>query len=208
MIKRNFKLFLLAAVPAGLLMSVQPASAQLTLPGRATFDLFGPPGFSPEREIVLEAEDGPFSIIFGKFSLPAGASLDWHVNAGVAIAATTKGMINEHLSNGCVALLEPGDVLFESLGQVHKIVNPSATETAEALMVFIAPVGADLVTFVPPPAETPCVPEMDPDLEDDLDLTELAAKVDTLSGELVFLKDLIKRIAAANGVLRREDADR
>ena len=208
MIKRNFNLFLFSAMLAGLLMSVQPARAQLTLPGGATFDLFGPPGFSPESEVELEAGDGPFSIVFGKFALPAGASLDWHVNAGVAIAATTQGMLNEHLSNGCVVLHEPGDVLFESEGEVHKIVNPSTTETAEALMVFIAPVGADLVTFVPPPAETPCVPEMDPDLEDDLDLTELAAKVDTLSGELFFVKDMIKRIAAANGVLRREDIDR
>ena len=208
MIKRNFNLFLLAAVPAGLLMSVQPASAQLTLPGGATFDLLGPPGFSPESEVVLEAGDGPFSIVFGKFALPAGASLDWHVNAGVAIAAITQGMLNEHLSNGCVALHEPGDVLFESSGQVHKIVNPSTTETAEALMVFIAPVGADLVTFVPPPAETPCVPGMDPDPEDELDLTELGAKVDTVSGDLVFVKDMIKRIAAANGVLRRDDVDR
>ena len=39
MIKRNFNLFLSAALLGGVLMSAQPASAQLTLPGGATFDL-------------------------------------------------------------------------------------------------------------------------------------------------------------------------
>ena len=51
MIKRNFNLFLLAALLGGALMSAQQASAQLKLPGGATYDLFGPPGLSPERKI-------------------------------------------------------------------------------------------------------------------------------------------------------------
>ena len=157
MIKRNFNLFLLAAVLGGVLMSAELASAQLVLPGGATFDLFGPPGLVPERKVLLKAKEGPFNTIYGKFALPAGAMLDWHVNPGVAIITATKGVFNEH-SNGCVFLYEAGDVFFESEGQVHKIINPSATETAEALITFIVPVGSDLVTFVPPPAETPCVP--------------------------------------------------
>ena len=124
MIKRNFNLFLLAAVLGGAVMSAQLASAQLVLPGGATFDLFGPPGLSPERKVLLKAKDGPFNTIYGKFVLPAGAMLDWHVNPGVAIITATKGVFNEHRSNGCVSLHEAGDVFFESEGEVHKISNP------------------------------------------------------------------------------------
>ena len=206
MIKRNFNLFMLAAV-LGVLMSAQLASAQLVLPGGATFDLFGPPGLVPEREVLLKVEDGPFNTIYGKFALPGGASLDWHVNPGVAIITATKGIFNEHRSDGCVSLHEAGDVFFESEGEVHKITNPSATETAEALITFIVPVGSDLVTFVPPPAETPCVPGEDPDPADEVDVTQLEAKADALAAELAFIKDLMKRLAAAHGVLRREDVN-
>ena len=76
----------------------------------------------------------------------------------MAIITATKGVFNEHRSSGCISLHEAGDVFFEAEGEVHKITNPSATETAEALITFIVPVGSDLVTFVPPPEETPCVP--------------------------------------------------
>ena len=143
MIKRNFNLFLLAAVLGCVLMSAPPASAQLSLPGGGTFDLFGPPGLSLERKVLLKVKEGPFSVIYGQFALPGGGGLDWHVNPGVAIITVTKGLFNEHHSNGCVSLYEAGDVFFESEGQVHKIINPSATETAEALITFIVPVGSD-----------------------------------------------------------------
>ena len=96
---------------------------------------------------------------------------------------------------------------------------PSATETAEALITFIVPVGSDLVTFVPPPAETPCVPGEDgpahrrggvegKDAADELDVTQLEAKADALAAELAFVKDVIKRLAAVHGVLRRGDVDK
>ena len=55
MIKRDFNLFLLAAMLGGVLMSSQPASAQLQLPGGATFDLFGAPGLTSERKVLLVA---------------------------------------------------------------------------------------------------------------------------------------------------------
>ncbi len=209
MIKRNFNLFLLAAVLGGILMSAQPASAQLVLPGGATFDLFGPPGLVPERKVLLKATEGPFNTIYGKFALPAGAMLDWHVNPGVAIITATKGIFNEHRSNGCISLHEAGDVFFESAGQVHKIVNPSATETAETLITFIVPVGSDLVTFVPPPAETPCDPGEGSDPRPaKLDVTQLETGVEALAGDLTFVKDVIKRLAAVHGVLRRGDVDK
>ena len=210
MIKRNFNLFLLAALLGGALMSAQQASAQLKLPGGATFDLFGPPGLSPERKILIKAEEGPFNVIYGKFALPAGAALDWHVNPGVAIMTTTKGLFNEHHGNGCVSLHEPGDVFFESAGQVHKIVNPSATEIAEGLITFIVPVSSDLVTFVPPPAETPCDPGEDshPAGGHGASVSQIKANVDTLAEDLTFVKDVVKRVAARLGVLRREDVDK
>ncbi len=209
MIKRNFNLFLLAAVLGGVLMSAQLASAQLVLPGGATFDLFGPPGLSPERKVLLTATEGPFNVIYGKFALPGGAALDWHVNPGVAIITATKGMFNEHRSNGCVSLHESGDVFFESEGEVHKIVNPSATETAEALITFIVPVGSELVTFVPPPEETPCVPGEGSDPRPaKLDVTQIETGVEALAGDLTFVKDVVKRLAARLGVLRREDVDK
>jgi quercetin dioxygenase-like cupin family protein len=207
MIKRNFSLFLLAAV-GGVLMSAQWASAQLVLPGGATFDLLGPPGLTTERKVTLKAKEGPFSVITGKFALPAGAALDWHVNPGVAIMTITKGLFNENRSDGCVLLLEAGDVFFEAEGEVHRVSNPSATETAEGLITFIVPVGSDLVTFVPPPEGKPCVPGEDShSLADEVDVTQLEAKADALALQLGFIKGMIKRLAAAHGVLRREDVD-
>ena len=208
MIKRNFNLFMLAAVLGCVLMSAQLASAQLVLPGGATFDLFGPPGLTTERNVTLKAKEGPFSVIYGKFGLPPGAVLDWHVNPGVAIITATKGLINENRSDGCVLLFEAGDVFFEAEGEVHKVFNLSATETAEALITFIVPVGSDLVTFVPPPEEKPCVPGEDshsPPAK--VDVTQLEAKADALAVQLDFIKSVIKRLAAAHGVLRREDVN-
>ena len=208
MIKRNFSLFLLAAVMGGVLMSVQLASAQLVLPGGATFDLLGPPGLTTERKVNLKAKDGPFSVISGKFGLPAGAMLDWHVNPGVAIITATQGVFNEHRSNGCISLHEAGDVFFEAEGEVHRVFNPSATEPAEALITFIVPVGSDLVTFVPPPEETSCAPGEDSHSpRPEVDLTQLEAKADNVALQLEFIKGVIKRLAAAHGVLRREDVD-
>jgi quercetin dioxygenase-like cupin family protein len=198
MIKRNFNVFLLAAVLGGVLMSSQPASAQMTLPGGGTFDLFGPPGLVPESKVFLKAKDGPFNTIYGNFALPGGGELDWHVNPGVAIITMTKGMLNEHHPNGCVSLHEAGDVFFESEGQVHKIFNPSPTESAEALIAFIVPVGVDLVTFVPPPAETPCDPGGDSDggnAQPSTDLAEIKAALDANTNAIAEIQSLLTRMA-------------
>ena len=178
--KRDLNLPLLTTVLGGALLSVQPASAQLSLPGGATFDLFGPPGLSPERNIRLKVNDGPFNTVYGNFKLPAGGQLDWHENLGIAIITVTKGMFNEQESNGCVSLYEPGDVFFETTGAVHKITNPGV-ETAEALITFISPVGSDLVTFVPPPAETQCDPGSDSHGRDDKASPELDEIKDALA---------------------------
>ena len=126
--------------------------------------------------------------------------LDWHVNPGVAIITATKGMFNEHHSNGCVSLYEAGDVFFESEGQVHKIVNPSATESGEALITFIVPVGSDLVTFVPPPEETPCDPGKDSPGGRDQRSTELAeikAALDANTEAIAAIESLLTRVARA-----------
>jgi len=200
MIKRNFNLFLSAAVLGGLLMSVQPASAQLTLPGGATFDLFGPPGLVSEDKVLLHAEGGPFNTIYGNFVLPPNGVLDWHVNPGVAIITATKGMVNEHHSNGCISLHEAGDVFFEVEGEVHKIFNPSATESAEALITFIAPVGSELVTFVPPPADTPCEPGGDSHGGGgprSMTLEEIKATLDANTEAIAEMQDLLTRVARA-----------
>ena len=208
MIKRKFNLFLLAAVLGGVLMSAHMASAQLVLPGGATFDLLGPPGLTTEREVRLKAKDGPFSVITGTFGLPPGGVLDWHVNPGVAIITVTKGLFNENRGDGCVLLFEPGDVFFEAEGEVHRVFNPSGSEPAEGLITFIVPVGSDLVTFVPPPEEKPCTPGEDSHSpRPAVDLTQLEAKADNVALQLEFIKSVIKRLAAAHGVLRREDVN-
>ena len=46
-----------------------------------------------------------------------------------------------------MSLHEAGDVFFESEDEVHKIANPSATETAEALITFIVPVGSGVAEY-------------------------------------------------------------
>ena len=198
MMKRDLNLFLLAAVIGGVLITLQPASAQLTLPGGATFDLFGPPGLATDRNVVLQAKQGPFNTIYGNFALPAGASLDWHVNPGVAIITATKGIFNEHRSDGCVSLHEAGDVFFEREGEVHKITNPG-TETAEALITFIVPVGSELVTFVPPPAEKPCVPgdSHGGGKERFNDLEEIKAAVEANAAAIAESQTLLARVARA-----------
>ena len=38
-------------------------------------------------------------------------------------------------------------------------------------------------------------------------MTQLEAKADALAADLAFIKDVMKRLAAAHGVLRREDVD-
>lgn len=200
MMKRYSNLSLLAALLGGMLTLVQPASAQLELPGGGTFDLFGPPGLSPESKVQLKAKGGPFNAIYGNFALAGGGELDWHVNPGVAIITVTKGMFNEHHSNGCVSLYEAGDVFFESEGQVHKIVNPSATESAEALIAFLVPVGSDLVTFVPPPAETTCDPGEDShggQKPPSAELAEIKAALDANTGAIESIQSLLSRIARA-----------
>ncbi len=197
--KRDLNLFVLAAVFGAVLITLQLASAQLTLPGGATFDLFGPPGLVTDRNVVLHVKEGPFNTIYGNFALPAGASLDWHVNPGVAIKTATKGVFNEHCSNGCVSLHEAGDVFFETEGEVHKISNPG-TETAEALITFIVPVGSELVTFVPPPMEKPCVPGDDSHgrgKRRSTELEEIKAAVEANAAAIAESQTLLSRVARA-----------
>lgn len=199
-IKRSFDFVLVAVALGGVLLWAQPASAQLTLPGGGTFDLFGEPGLSPESEVVLEATGGPFNTFYGNFALPGGGELDWHVNPGVAVITVTKGMLNEYHSNGCVSLYEPGDVFFESEGQVHRIANPSATEPAEALITFIAPAGVDLVTFVAPPPETECDPGEDPhggSEQPSAELAEIKEALDANTEAIAAMQGLLTRVARA-----------
>jgi quercetin dioxygenase-like cupin family protein len=197
--KRSFSPFLLAAVLSGVLTSAQPAIAQMTLPGGATFDLFGPPGLVPDHKVFLKAKDGPFNTIYGNFALPGGGELDWHVNPGVAIITITKGILNEHHPNGCVSLHEAGDVFFESEGQVHKIINPSPTESAEALIAFVVPVGVDLVTFVPPPEEIACDPGDDSHGGDERpsELTDIKATLNANTAAIAEIQSLLTRMARA-----------
>ena len=183
----------LAALLLGCLLQAPPAGAQ-----PFAFTPFGPPGLSPERQVLLHAKGGPFSVITGELELFGGSALDWHDHPGVAAMTLTSGTINEYRSDGCVVLYEPGDVFYEYQGLVHRIENASATESAKAIATIFIPVGSELVTFVPPPRERPCAPGRDDETEqEEASLTEIQETLDANSSSIGAIQDLLTRIARA-----------
>jgi len=62
-----------------------------------------------------------------------------HRHPGTVTAFVLKGTIRSQLSGGEPVLYKPGETWFEPPGTVHVFAeNPSATETAELLAVFVA----------------------------------------------------------------------
>ena len=155
MTKKLFHFLLVVAA----LTSVPQIIAQIVLPGGGTLTPFADPGFTSERRLQIMVKNGPFLVVTGQFTLPGGGEIDWHDHPGTGVITVTKGAFDEFKENGCQVLHGVGSVFFETQGEIHRVVNTSATEPAEGLITFFLPLGSNPVTFVAPPQERPCPPD-------------------------------------------------
>src|SRR3978361_1481735 len=72
-----------------------------------------------------------------------------HRHAGSVTAYITKGEIRSQLAGGPVETFKVGQSFFEPPGATHLVsANPSTTEPAELVGVFVADEGAQLTTFI------------------------------------------------------------
>jgi len=82
--------------------------------------------------------------------LAPGGMSPAHRHAGFLFAYVLAGTVRSQLDDGRAVLYRTGDNWVEPLGTVHRLTeNPSLTETARLLAVFVAPDGATLTTFEP-----------------------------------------------------------
>lgn len=78
---------------------------------------------------------------------PGGASPAHH-HAGVVAVYVLKGSIRSQVGDEALKTYAAGDTFFEPPGARHAVsANPSKSETAEILAVFVADQGATLTTF-------------------------------------------------------------
>ena len=198
MLRRNVSRTLLTAA-AAFALSALPAAAQgIELPGGGALEPFGG-GYSPERQLKIQVQDGPFEVVTGKFTLPQGGQIDWHGHPGTGVITVTAGTFEEFREDGCVVLHGPGSVFFEVQGQVHRVANASANEAAEGLITFFVPVGGAPVAFVPPPPNKPCMPGTDPgpSEEETASLEAIQAAVEANADSVARIQDLLIRMARA-----------
>lgn len=72
-------------------------------------------------------------------SYPPNGYTPAHRHPGTVTAFVLKGVIRSQLSGGAPVLYKPGETWFEPPGTVHVFAeNPSATEAAELLAIFVA----------------------------------------------------------------------
>jgi quercetin dioxygenase-like cupin family protein len=114
-------------------------------------------GFSPEHQIKLHAK-GPSVVLQVKMTLDPLGEVGWHTHAGPVILVVTQGTLTQYHSNGCVSTHPPGSVIVEEEGDVHRIVNHSASVVAEGYATFILPPGAQPLVPVAEPRTTVCNP--------------------------------------------------
>lgn len=191
MVKR--KLHRLSLVVA--LLSALPAMAQQApppLPGGGVLEPFGG-GFSPEGQIKLRINNGPFQVVTGKFTLPAGGEIDWHDHPGTGVLTVIKGAFDEFKENGCVVLHGEGSVFFERQGEIHRVANASALEPAEGLITFFLPVGSAPVAFVSAPETGPCSPQPD-DEEKRPNLSEIQAQIAANAAAIEQVRELLTNL--------------
>src|SRR3712207_4077153 len=78
-------------------------------------------GFTTEN-IKLHAK-GPNVVLTVKMTLAPFGEVPWHTHAGPVIFVVTQGVLTQYHANGCVSVHQPGSVIVEEEGDVHRIVN-------------------------------------------------------------------------------------
>ena len=79
---------------------------------------------------------------------PPGGFSPEHHHAGSVSVYVLSGEIESQLGGGPAAIYKPGETFFEPPGAVHLFArNPSATEPARILAVFVHDEGAQLTTY-------------------------------------------------------------
>lgn len=79
---------------------------------------------------------------------PPGGFSPEHHHAGSVSVYVLSGEIESQLGGGPAAIYTPGEMFFEPPGAVHVFArNPSATEPARLLAVFVHDEGAQLTTY-------------------------------------------------------------
>ncbi|MFN0305338.1 MAG: cupin domain-containing protein [Burkholderiales bacterium] len=72
-----------------------------------------------------------------------------HVHGGTVNVWVLKGAIRSQLNYGAMEIFPPGGTFFEPIGGVHSFSgNPSMTEEAQALAIFVHEEGATLTTYL------------------------------------------------------------
>lgn len=80
--------------------------------------------------------------------LPPGPSSSSHHHAGIVFAYVLKGAVRSQLDDGPVVEYRAGQFWVEPPDARHVLTqNPSSTESARLLAVFVAPTGAQLTTY-------------------------------------------------------------
>jgi quercetin dioxygenase-like cupin family protein len=83
--------------------------------------------------------------------VPPGASSPSHQHAGTVYVYVLEGTVRSQLNNGEVVDYKKGESWIEPPGTVHSMTeNPSKTENARVMAVFVAEEGAQLRTMDEP----------------------------------------------------------
>lgn len=114
-------------------------------------------GLTTEKQIKLHTK-GPAAVVQLRMTLDPLGEVPWHTHPGPGIIVVTQGVLQQTHSNGCVSVHQPGSVFFEEEGEVHQILNPSASQTAEAYATFIIPPTSQPLIPVGAPALNGCNP--------------------------------------------------
>jgi quercetin dioxygenase-like cupin family protein len=114
-------------------------------------------GYSPDRHLNLKTK-GSSDVMQAKLTLQPLGEIGWHTHPGLVIIIATAGALTEHHSNGCISLHQAGSVIIEEPGEVHRIVNHSATTPAEGYATFILPTGTPPLLPATDPTERSCSP--------------------------------------------------
>ena len=154
MTQTQLKVMALTTIVGGVLGYLRVATAQ---PGALQITPLAQ-GFSPERHIQIKTK-GPSDVLQTKLALLPMGEIGWHTHPGAVILVVTGGALTEYNSNGCVSVHQAGSVLIEEPGEVHRVVNHSATTSAEGYGTFILPTGAPPLVPVDEPKPKACKPE-------------------------------------------------
>ena len=155
---RSFGMALFAAV---LMSSFITGSAGATTPSGATTEPLArgtlPAGtfyFAPIHG-ALVAIKGPMDLATVHVTVAPGGSIGWHSHPGPTLVEVKAGTVTLYEARGCTRRqVSAGGAFAEEPGDVHLLRN-EGTVTAETIVTFIAPVGADTRIDEPQPAHCP-----------------------------------------------------